>query len=176
MRLIGQVAKIGAEQLTDDSTIGFKELEEIDLLKESLLAEQGMNNVYDLASADLEEIVVSVGINPRLLIRASDRALLLGARNRDDGEAGPGPDQYRIRTGPLPPGPEALGREFDREPGGHPPRCESDDRDPGKDRPQRLVHAAGSPEVRPEREICPGGQEPTRMYLDPREIPLKPNK
>ncbi len=61
----------------DNSTPLFRDLPEIDLWKESVLAEIGVLSPHDLANQELKELVSKVGFNPRILLKAVDRALLL---------------------------------------------------------------------------------------------------
>jgi hypothetical protein len=55
----------------------FPEVKEIDLARQAALREHNIANVGELATADLPEVLEAVGMDPLLLIRAADRALLV---------------------------------------------------------------------------------------------------
>ena len=63
----------------DNSRPQFGDLPEIDLWKESVFAEIGVLSPHDLANEEVKELVSKVGFNPRVLLKAVDRALLLDA-------------------------------------------------------------------------------------------------
>ncbi len=63
----------------DDSTPHFRDLPEIDLWKETVLGEVGILSQYDLARARIKDLISTVGFNPRVILDAVDRAILLDA-------------------------------------------------------------------------------------------------
>ncbi len=77
LQAIAKMTQTRVDQLTGDAGAGFRGLPEIDVWKQTSLRELGILDVHDLARADLSHLVESVGINPHLLLRAADRALLL---------------------------------------------------------------------------------------------------
>ena len=76
----------------DNSTPLFRDLPEIDMWKESVLAEIGVLSPHDLANEELKELVSKVGFNPRILLKAVDRALLMDAL---------GPDAAKLASVPI---------------------------------------------------------------------------
>lgn len=76
---IARIAKVTVERINNDEVAGFEVLPELNLSKQVALRDLGINDVYDLARADLRELVVAVGMSPSVLLRAADRALLIHA-------------------------------------------------------------------------------------------------
>ncbi len=76
LRYIAKVAQASSSSLSLDASSGFRSLPEIDSNKQAALAEVGVSSGADLASARLRHLIETVGIHPRLLIRACDRSML----------------------------------------------------------------------------------------------------
>ncbi len=112
------------DRLSAEGTSGFKTIPEIDFWKETTLQEIGVNDFNDLAKADLRELVVTLGMNPAVLVRAADRAVLVHLLGAAAAESSPPcrstrgarrplhPRRGRLvrsaaREGPPPPGPAA---------------------------------------------------------------------
>jgi hypothetical protein len=55
----------------------FQGLPELGLAKQTTLREHGIDTTHDLARCDLEDLMLHVGIDPGVLVRACDRALLI---------------------------------------------------------------------------------------------------
>ncbi len=70
-------AKAAVAAASPWSTAGFEALPSLDEAKQASLREVGIDGVADLARCDLERVVVDVGIDPGVLCRAVDRALLI---------------------------------------------------------------------------------------------------
>ena len=84
IQFISKAAATTFDRFTlDNSTPLFRDLPEIDLWKESVLAEIGVLSPHDLANEELKELVSKVGFNPRVLLKAVDRVLLLDALGPD---------------------------------------------------------------------------------------------
>lgn len=83
LRALGKITQTGVERLSADEQSGFRDLPEIDLWKESTLGELGVLSMNDLARANWAELLLEVGINPYLLLRAADKALLLDTFGRE---------------------------------------------------------------------------------------------
>jgi len=77
MQYLARLTQTAAGQLHPDLAAGFRALPEIDIYKQAALAELGVSSVHDLAGTDWRVLVSAVGINPLVLLRAADRALLL---------------------------------------------------------------------------------------------------
>jgi hypothetical protein len=77
IKAITNIAAIPMGQFTIDSTSGFRALPAIGLWKAVSLAELGTDDVHELATADLTQLLVRVGINPIILVQAVDRAILI---------------------------------------------------------------------------------------------------
>jgi hypothetical protein len=83
LQFISKIASATADRFTlDNSTPMFRDLPEIDLWKETVLAEIGVLSPHDLASEELKDLISKIGFNPRVLLKAVDRALLLDAFNQ----------------------------------------------------------------------------------------------
>ena len=90
IQFISKAAATTFDRFTlDNSTPLFRDLPEIDMWKETALAEIGVLSPHDLANEELKELVSKVGFNPRMLLKAVDRALLLDAL---------GPDAAKLRS------------------------------------------------------------------------------
>lgn len=86
LQAIAKMTQTTVDRLSAEGTSGFKTIPEIDFWKETTLQEIGVNDFNDLAKADLRELVVTLGMNPAVLVRAADRAVLvhlLGAAAAD---------------------------------------------------------------------------------------------
>jgi hypothetical protein len=77
LQFLSKLAQTNVERLTNDPGAGFRAIPEIDLWKETSLEEMGISNVTDLAKADIRNLIETVGINAKVLLRSIDRALLL---------------------------------------------------------------------------------------------------
>ncbi len=77
IQAIAKVAQRGAEQAAALNPTGLSALPQIDSFGESSLRSLGIFNVADLASADLDELLKLSPIQPPVLLKAVDRALLL---------------------------------------------------------------------------------------------------
>jgi hypothetical protein len=77
LQFLSKLAQTNVERLTNKPGAGFRAIPEIDLWKETSLEEMGISNVTDLAKADIRNLVETVGINAKVLLRSVDRALLL---------------------------------------------------------------------------------------------------
>jgi len=76
IQALAKLAKLNVETLTLDPSSNFRKIPEIDIWKEASLAELGISNLDDLAKTDLPQLLLTVGIQPRVLLRAVDRAVL----------------------------------------------------------------------------------------------------
>jgi hypothetical protein len=76
IQAVAKLAKSNVETLTLDPASNFRKVPEIDIWKEASLAELGISNLDDLAKTDLPHLLLAVGIQPRVLLRAVDRAVL----------------------------------------------------------------------------------------------------
>lgn len=86
LQAIAKMTQSTVDRLSAEGASGFKTIPEIDFWKETTLQELGINDFNDLAKADLRELVVALGMNPAVLVRATDRAVLvhlLGAAAAD---------------------------------------------------------------------------------------------
>ncbi|MBI3075870.1 MAG: hypothetical protein HYY85_02610 [Deltaproteobacteria bacterium] len=77
LQALAKMGQTTVDRLAADTSSGFRELPEIDIWRETSLAELGIFSIHELARADLRYLVESVGITPDVLVRAADRALLL---------------------------------------------------------------------------------------------------
>jgi hypothetical protein len=77
LQAIAKMSKTTVDRLTEDPSTGFQGLPEIDVWKQRSLGELGISSVHDLAGTDLRFVLECTGINPHVLMRAADRALLL---------------------------------------------------------------------------------------------------
>jgi hypothetical protein len=86
LQAIAKMTQTTVDRLSQEGTSGFKTIPEIDFWKETTLQELGINDFNDLAKANLDELLVSIGMNPGVLLRAVDRSMLvhvLGAEAAD---------------------------------------------------------------------------------------------
>ncbi len=79
LQAIAKMTKTTVDRLADEGGAGFRTIPEIDFWKETTLQELGIHDFNDLAKADVREVLVSLGMNPAVLIRAVDRAALIHA-------------------------------------------------------------------------------------------------
>jgi len=79
LQAIAKMTQSTVDRLSSEGTSGFKTIPEIDFWKETTLQELGINDFNDLAKADLPELLVTLGMNPAVLARAADRAVLVQA-------------------------------------------------------------------------------------------------
>jgi hypothetical protein len=77
LQAIAKMTQTTVDRISKENGLGFSAIPEIDFWKETTLEELGINDYNDLAKADLEELLLEVGLNPLLLVRATDRALLV---------------------------------------------------------------------------------------------------
>jgi hypothetical protein len=77
LQAIMNTAKVRVDRFAFDPTQGYRALPEIELWDEVALVELGIDGMKDLAQATLGDVLICVGINPRLLLHAADRAILL---------------------------------------------------------------------------------------------------
>lgn len=118
LQAIAKMTKTTVDRVADEAGAGFRTIPEIDFWKETTLQELGIHDFNDLARADVREVLMSLGMNPAVLIRAVDRAVLihaLGAEAADKLAAIPvftaselvlytqGRDAYAPRWGETPP-------------------------------------------------------------------------
>lgn len=74
------------ERLMGESSTEFQAFPELDIWKQASLGEVGISSPHDLARADLRSLVELVGLNPYVLLRAGDRAMLLHVFGPDRSE------------------------------------------------------------------------------------------
>lgn len=74
---LAKVAQVKLSTSIADRSTGFELMPELDLQKQSILRELGINDAHDLASCDLHWVVINCGIEVGVLLRATDRAILL---------------------------------------------------------------------------------------------------
>lgn len=77
LQAIAKISQTTVDKLANDTSNGFQVLPEIDIWKEAALDESGISSIDDLAKADWRKVLESVGINPYVLLRSADRALLI---------------------------------------------------------------------------------------------------
>jgi len=78
-RYLEKVAQgVGGKIVTDSPEVqGFRPLPELDVWKQSALAEIGVTSLHDLAHTPWQSAIRMTGIDPLLLLHAADRALLI---------------------------------------------------------------------------------------------------
>lgn len=85
LQAIAKISQTTVDRLSQDQSLGFAAIPEIDIWREAALAEVGVGDTAELGkSADWRSLIEQVGINPRILLHAADRALLvctLGMKN-----------------------------------------------------------------------------------------------
>lgn len=77
---IDAIAKLGqlkVEQITSDEVAGFELLRDINFPKGVTLRQLGILDAVDLARADVQDLVLQVGIAPQTLFDAVDQAILI---------------------------------------------------------------------------------------------------
>lgn len=74
---IAKMAQIKVEQITSDEVAGFEVLRDINFPKGVTLRELGISDANDLAKADVQELVLRVGMAPQTLFDAVDQAVLV---------------------------------------------------------------------------------------------------
>lgn len=82
-----RMAQSTVERFLDDTGTGLSKISELDLAKQKVLQDEGIINVHDLAYANLGQLLEKVGIAPRVLLSAVDRAMLIdvvGPKLADD--------------------------------------------------------------------------------------------
>jgi len=77
LQAIAKLTQTTVDRLSNEGTSGFKTIPEIDFWKETTLQELAINDFNDLAKANLDELLVSIGMNPGVLLRAVDRSVLV---------------------------------------------------------------------------------------------------
>ena len=77
LQAIAKMTQTTVDRLSNEGSSGFKTIPEIDFWKETTLQELGINDFNDLARANLDELLVSIGMNPGVLLRAVDRSVLV---------------------------------------------------------------------------------------------------
>jgi len=77
LQAIGKLAQSGADRLAELKPEGLSGLPDIDSIKEGSLRELDIYSVSDLAQSDISWLMVASRIQPRVLLKAMDRALLL---------------------------------------------------------------------------------------------------
>lgn len=77
IQAIAKAAQRGAEQAAALNPVGLSGVPQIDTFGENSLRSLGVNNVADLANADLQRLLELSSIQPSVLLKAVDRALLL---------------------------------------------------------------------------------------------------
>jgi hypothetical protein len=92
LQAVAKMTQTTVDRLSNEGGSAFKTIPEIDFWKETTLQEMGINDFNDLAKANLDELLVDLGMNPAVLMRAVDRAVLihlLGAEAAEKLEAIP---------------------------------------------------------------------------------------
>ncbi len=77
LQAIAKMTQTTVDRLSNEGGSAFRTIPEIDFWKETTLQEMGINDFNDLAKADLDELLVDLGMNPAVLLRAVDRAVLI---------------------------------------------------------------------------------------------------
>jgi hypothetical protein len=77
LQAIAKMTQTTVDRLSNEGGSAFKTIPEIDFWKETTLQETGINDFNDLAKANLDELLVDLGMNPAVLLRAVDRAVLI---------------------------------------------------------------------------------------------------
>lgn len=77
LQAIAKVTQTTVDRLSDEGSSAFKTIPEIDFWKETTLQEAGINDFNDLAKANLDQLLFDLGMNPAVLLRAVDRAILI---------------------------------------------------------------------------------------------------
>lgn len=82
IQYLQKLIQVGTQKLEQDNKKDFAELPEIGVFRQAALREYGIQNLHELAVCDLRVLIERVGLNPELLLRAADRALLIHALGR----------------------------------------------------------------------------------------------
>jgi hypothetical protein len=77
LQAIAKMTQTTVDRLSNEGGSAFKTIPEIDFWKETTLQEMGINDFNDLAKANLDELLLDLGMNPAVLLRAVDRAVLI---------------------------------------------------------------------------------------------------
>lgn len=77
LQALAKMTQTTVDRLSNEGGSAFKTIPEIDFWKETTLQEMGINDFNDLAKANLDELLVDLGMNPAVLVRAVDRAVLI---------------------------------------------------------------------------------------------------
>jgi hypothetical protein len=77
LQALAKMTQTTVDRLSNEGGSAFKTIPEIDFWKETTLQEMGINDFNDLAKANLDELLVDLGMNPAVLLRAVDRAVLI---------------------------------------------------------------------------------------------------
>lgn len=77
LQAIAKMTQTTVDRLSQEGASGFKTIPEIDFWKETTLQELGINDFNDLAKANLDQLLFDLGMNPGVLLRAVDRAVLV---------------------------------------------------------------------------------------------------
>ncbi|HEX3128201.1 MAG TPA: hypothetical protein VH394_12800 [Thermoanaerobaculia bacterium] len=77
LQALAKMTQTTVDRLSNEGGSAFKTIPEIDFWKETTLQEMGINDFNDLAKANLDELLVDLGMNPAVLMRAVDRAVLI---------------------------------------------------------------------------------------------------
>lgn len=77
LQALAKMTQTTVDRLSNEGGSAFKTIPEIDFWKETTLQEMGINDFNDLAKANLDELLVDLGMNPSVLLRAVDRAVLI---------------------------------------------------------------------------------------------------
>ncbi len=77
LQAIAKLTQTTVDRLSNEGGSAFKTIPEIDFWKETTLQEVGINDFNDLAKANLDQLLFDLGMNPAVLLRAVDRAVLI---------------------------------------------------------------------------------------------------
>ncbi|MES1241886.1 MAG: hypothetical protein ABUT39_09735 [Acidobacteriota bacterium] len=77
LQAVAKMTQTTVDRLSNEGGSAFKTIPEIDFWKETTFLETGINDFNDLAKANLDELLVDLGMNPAVLLRAVDRAVLI---------------------------------------------------------------------------------------------------
>jgi hypothetical protein len=80
---IAKMAKVSVQKVTDEEGTGFEVLAGINRAKQLMLREVGLTDTSDLACTNLEELMLTVAIEPEILLAAVDEAILFHAIGED---------------------------------------------------------------------------------------------
>lgn len=77
LQALAKLTQTTVDRLSNEGGSAFKTIPEIDFWKETTLQEVGINDFNDLAKANLDQLLFDLGMNPAVLLRAVDRAVLI---------------------------------------------------------------------------------------------------